>query len=169
MMPQTRCSLSSAWKTTVLCTLVLIAVPDEAVGDTGEFRIPMDLGQGPLFGQNGFTSYQFSFNVHPAWQRGRFRVGLSASINYFNPDWGVAGGLRASYLAVPLLIEDIGLRIELDIQRALDGRNLPSAGAVLDAAGLLRLGLWAGYDSKLDGAFLRLTLGIDPKALVGGS
>lgn len=125
------------------------------------FALPVDVGQGLVFGDGPRTPYLFGVSLEPGFDLGRWRFGALVSPSYRNPRWDLGLGARAS-LFVPLAAREVGVRF------AAEGQYLPgersghlALGVIGEAFGLLRVGLWPGYDTKKQRAELMLTIGVD--------
>lgn len=126
------------------------------------FAFTLDVAQGLQFGMDKpRTPYLFDATLAPALELERARIGLVFGPTYRNPDWDFAVGGQLS-LFFPFSVRDLGVRL------AAQGDYLPihksarvSMGVLAEAFGLLRVGLWPGYDFELQRAELTLSIGVD--------
>jgi len=126
------------------------------------FALTLDVEQGLQFGMDRpRTPYLFGARFAPALELDRARVGLVVGPAYRNPDWDFAVGGQLS-LFFPFSVRDLGVRL------AAQGEYLPvhrsarlSMGFLAEAFGLLRLGVWPGYDFELQRAELTVSIGVD--------
>ena len=122
----------------------------------------LDVEQGLQFGMDKpRTPYLFGARFVPALELERARLGLVFGPAYRNPKWDFAVGGQLS-LFFPFSVRDLGVRL------AAQGEYLPvaksarmSMGILAEAFGLLRIGLWPGYDFELQRAELTLSIGVD--------
>ncbi|MEY4577895.1 MAG: hypothetical protein RL701_2598 [Pseudomonadota bacterium] len=128
------------------------------------WSLPVDISQGLVFGSANETSrtpYLFSVGIAPTLQTGALRLGVLLAPSYRNPNWDIALGGRIG-MFVPLGARQFGVSF------AAQGEYLPwhqsarfSLGGVIEAFGLLRIGVWPGYDLDTRRAELALSIGID--------
>lgn len=140
--------------------LLACAAPSSARAQ--RFALPVDLQQGLVFGAaDPRTPYLFGVRVVPSIDVGRARFGLLLGPMYRNPLWDFALGASMS-LFVPTSGKETGLRF------AVQGEYLPgtraarvSFGALAELLGMLRIGLWPGFDFDAMRAELCISVGAD--------
>jgi hypothetical protein len=146
----------------VLALGVAAAVLLPGAAHAQSFALPVDLGQGLIFGAaKPRTPYIFGADIVPSIDVDRARFGVVLAPMYRNPKWDFAVGARMSLFA-PLSGKKLGVRFAvqgeyLPVQRA--GRV--SFGVLAEIFGLLRLGLWPAFDFDAMRPELCVSLGAD--------
>jgi hypothetical protein len=126
------------------------------------FALPVDIEQGLVIGAaKPRTPYLFGVRVVPSLDIERARFGLVLGPMYRNPEWDFALGANMA-LFVPTSGKDTGLRFVVQgeyLPRTQVGRI--SIGAVAELLGMLRIGLWPGFDFDVMRPELCISLGAD--------
>jgi hypothetical protein len=129
----------------VLLGLGLSLLPHVARAQS--FALPVDFEQGLVIGAaEPRTPYLFGVRVVPSLDIDRVRFGLVLGPMYRNPVWDFALGANMA-LFVPTSGKRTGLRFVVQgeyLPRTQAGRI--SIGALADLLGMLRIGLWPGFD-----------------------
>jgi hypothetical protein len=138
----------------------LLASPSSAQAQ--RFAMPVDIEQGLVFGMaEPRTPYLFGVRIAPSLDIGRARFGLVLGPMYRNPVWDFALGAHAAFF-VPTSGKETGLRFVVQGQylpRTQAGRI--SIGAVAELFGMLRIGLWPGFDFDVMRPELCISIGAD--------
>jgi hypothetical protein len=123
--------------------------------------VPVDVGQGLEIAPSARTPYLFSVSAAPSLEFGPVRLGVVLAPSYRNPRWDLGLGGRLSAF-MPLAAREVGLRL------GAQGEYLPwaqdariSAVIMLEAFGLLRLGLWPAYVLGTRHGELMFSVGVD--------
>ena len=126
-----------------------------------QLALPVDVAQGLELTGESPTPYLFSVSVAPSLELGPLRLGVVLAPSYRNPAWDLGLGGRLSVF-VPLAAREVGLRI------GAQGEYLPwahdarlSGLIMLEAFGLLRLGLWPAYVVGTQRGELMFSVGVD--------
>jgi hypothetical protein len=139
-----------------------------------DWAVPVDIRQGALLGgSDPKTPYRLEMTALAAIDlNGVVRFGLGGMLAKTNPNWDGGPVLSVSHL-FPLLslagtpLTDLGVRVEArGAYLVSDSRWLADGGAAFELAGLLRLGLTAGYDFRDARTYVLTTIGFDVIALV---
>jgi hypothetical protein len=159
-----RCHL---WRPALLSFSALtLAIPTSAQQDVG-FRLPVELTQGAVFGAGPLTPYQAGVAIIPGWSFEPIRVGLKLALDYDNPSWRGRLGLRLSKRVYRIVRNDVGLMLAGEGSTTIEGDARVGGGLIFDADGLIRMGLWGGWEAIHDGAWFGVTFGADPTSWFG--
>lgn len=131
------------------------------------WKLPLELLQ-------GFTSsegtqvrpYLASFAAVPGYAFESVRLGFRVSADYENPEWTMRFGPRVE-LPVKQMGANIGFILGGEATSTVDGDVRVGLGLTFDVDGLLRAGLWGGWDEVRDGSWFGITLGTDPTSWFG--
>jgi hypothetical protein len=137
----------SAFLAALACMLVLgppsLALAAAQATPSTFFVLPIDIGQGAVTGVNGQTPYTASLKLHPALGLGTggpIRVGPVAGVRFANPDWTLAGGLRAQWLPLRFGLGGGRWGAGLAVEQLWDtGAGRPGALGLIGDLELIRL------------------------------
>lgn len=152
--------------TLVSVVALTVARPASAQEDVG-FRLPVELTQGAVFGAGPLTPYQAGVAIIPGYSFEAIRVGVKLSLDYDNPSWRGRAGLRLSRRVHTIARNDIGLMLAGEATSTIEGDARVGGGLMFDADGLVRVGLWGGWEAIHDGAWFGVTFGADPTSWFG--
>ena len=153
-------------------TLVLVVGATMVATTTGSlhaqdgpvrFLLPLDVGQGAVFGRGEPTPYTLSARLTPMISFGpeaRYRFGATGALTYANPDWEIAGGGRLEVQVLAVGVQEIGVFIGAEALRGTGDRTPITLTALVDLA-IVRAGLWLGRDVSQDHTVLEASAGAD--------
>lgn len=158
------------WSRWAGATAAAVLLPVGAVAaQEAIVAVPIDVGQGAVLDGSEVTPYTASLKVQVArglGQGGPLRIGPVGAIRYANPDWSVAGGLRAQWLVFRFGLGGrrwgAGLAAE-QLWGTKDHRP-GSLGLVADLE-LLRVGGWVVHDWSDERTGFEITLGTDLRSV----
>lgn len=133
------------------------------------FKIPIEAFQG--FGSRegrGVRPYLASIAAIPGYATSSVRFGVRLSFDYENPGKTVRVGPRVEY-PVKMLVANIGLILGAEAAWNSDGDARLGGGLTFDADGLLRAGVWGGWDHARDGHWFGVIVGLDPTSWFGSA
>lgn len=159
-------SLPRSWIATCLLTALFAALSGSTCA-AQRFVLPLDLRQGLVFGADQpRTPYQFDATLSPGLEVDSVQLNLAIAPAYTNPEWDLGLGGSMSVL-VPKLLSDIGLRISAQaLYLCWESALRLSLGLGIEALGLVRIGVWPGYDFGMERAFLGVGVGLDIVSVV---
>jgi hypothetical protein len=135
------------------------------------WHVPLDVSQGAVLERGTPTPYSAAVRLQVArgfGTGGAFRIGPAGALLYRNPQWEVAGGVRASVrvmsLNVPML-STWGLYLAGE-QLAGTGDSKPGAASLVADLGLLRMGVWVVRDWEHHTTALEASLGVGLNSLI---
>lgn len=132
------------------------------------FKIPIEVFQGFGSRETGqIRPYLASIAAIPGYATSTVRFGLRLSYDYENPGKTVRVGPRVE-VPVKMLIANIGLVLGAEAAWNNDGDARVGGGFTFDADGLLRAGVWGGWDRARSGRWFGVTIGLDPTSWFGG-
>jgi hypothetical protein len=151
----------------VLLALALgVGSPVHAQDDTGA-KFPIEFLQGfSAKGGAAVQPYAASVAAIPGYSFGGTRLSLRLSADYENPGWTARIGPRISRQVGPSMA-NIGLILGAEATSNFDGGARVGAGLTFDVDGLLRVGLWGGWDEVRDGGWFGIMGGFDPASWFG--
>ena len=157
-MAQTLIGQRARWS--LLLWLALVCAP--SLAHAQRFALPVDVEQGLVFGAaQPRTPYLLGVRVVPSLDIERARFGLVLGPMYRNPAWDFALGANMAFF-VPTSGRESGVRFVLQgeyLPRTQAGRI--SFGVLAELLGLLRIGVWPGYDFDAMRPELCLSVGAD--------
>lgn len=133
------------------------------------FKIPIEVFQG--FGPRDpgqVRPYLASIAAIPGYAFSKVRFGVRLSYDYENPGKTVRVGPRME-VPVKMFFANIGVILGAEAGWNSDGDGRFGGGVTFDADGLLRAGVWTGWDQARDGGWLGVTVGMDPMSWFAGS
>jgi hypothetical protein len=132
------------------------------IAQAQSFALPVDVEQGLVIGAaEPRTPYVFGLRVVPSLDIERARFGLVLGPMYRNPAWDFAIGANMA-LFVPTSGRETGVRFVLQgeyLPRQQAGRL--SFGILAELLGLLRIGVWPGFDFDAMRPELCVSVGAD--------
>lgn len=160
----------AAWPLAILLAAGLPAGPlaGQQPDRTTMLLLPFDLAQGAITNVDG-TPYTASAKLQAAFGLGRggpLRIGPVVAVRFANPDWALAGGLRAQWL--PLRFGPGGRRWGVGVAAEqlwdTEGHEPASFGLVADVE-LVRLGAWLVHDRSDERTGFELSAGTDLRSV----
>jgi hypothetical protein len=156
----------------VALAATLISTPaafGQAGGGSVHFLLPFDVSQGAVTSVDGITPYIASFKVQLALGLGEgapLRVGPVGAVRYANPDWTVAGGVRAQWLPIRFGLGGRRWGFGVAAEQLWDtgGHRPASAGLIADFE-LVRLAGWGVYDWEDERTAFEISVGTDLRSL----
>jgi len=131
------------------------------------WKLPIEFLQGFASSEGlPVRPYLASIAIIPGYATPSVRAGLRVSADYENPDWTFRLRPRVEVPVVPMRA-NIGLILGAEGTTNFDGDLRAGAGLTFDVDGLIRAGVWAGWDEVRDGGWFGITLGADPTSWFG--
>ena len=131
------------------------------------WKVPIEFLQGFNSSQDeAVRPYLASIAAVPGYAFPSVRLGLRISADYENPGWTARFGPRVERQVGPSKL-GIGFVLGAEATMNTDGEARVGGGLTFDVDGLLRAGLWGGWDERRDGGWFGITLGGDPTSWFG--
>jgi hypothetical protein len=146
-----------------LCwTAVLVSLVCASSARAQSFALPIDVQQGLVIGAaRPRTPYTFAIGASPAVDFGPLRAAAVIAPSYLNPRWDLALGGELSLFA-PVGSKGVGLRLAVGGSYAFwQQRVRIGTGLIGEVFGLLRVGVWPGYDFDERRPVLTTSIGFD--------
>jgi len=131
------------------------------------WKVPIEFLQGFNSSQDeAVRPYLASIAAVPGYAFPSVRLGLRISADYENPGWTARFGPRVERQVGPSKL-GIGFVLGAEATMNTDGEARVGGGLTFDVDGLLRAGLWGGWDERRDGGWFGIALGGDPTSWFG--
>ena len=131
------------------------------------FYLPVELGDGGIWGSSAPVTYAASLRLHPTVGIGSgraLRLGATGAIAYFSPEIEFLGGARVSYRVMhPVDLLGSGLFVHLAGEALWGSRNrrLVGGAVILDADRFAQLTVRAGRELHNHATFFEISAGTD--------